>query len=250
MLTPFLKEKTPIAIAHRGGEGKGSENTLEAFSYAISLGYRYIETDIHATKDGKVVLFHDESLERLTDVRGLVKNFTYSELEKFKICGKYKIPTLEEAIVSWSDVFFNIDCKSDNVTLPLIKILNGNPKLLNRVCIGSFSGQRLNFIRNNLGSKIITSCGPQEVIKIKLSSLGLKYPSIKAHCIQIPLYYYGMPVLDKNLIKKSHELGLKVHVWTINKKSEMHKMLDLGVDGIISDKIDILKSVYKERKIW
>ena len=250
MIHPFLKDNKPIAIAHRGGQGKAAENTLEAFSQAISLGYKYIETDIHSTKDEKIVLFHDDMLDRITNGRGLVNNYSFTELEKFKVNGKYKIPSLEEVILSWPDVFLNIDCKADNGVLPLVKILKETPKLLNKICIGSFSGKRLEFIRNSLGSKVCTSCSPSEVIKIKLSSYGVKQSPVRANCIQIPEYHYGIPVLDKNLIKESHILGLKVHVWTINKRKDIEKMLDYGIDGIISDEIEILKSVFEERKIW
>ena len=245
----YLNLSKPIAIAHRGGAKYGFENTMEAFDNAISIGYKYLETDVHVTSDDRLVVFHDDTLDRVTDGKGYIYKYTWSELNKIKIGGKFKIPLLEDLILSWPKTNFNLDPKNDNVIMPLINFLKNN-KVLNRICVGSFSDKRLNVIRKAIGSELCTSACPSEVFKVKFSSLPMINSNIDANCIQVPIYYLGIQIIKKSFIEAAHNFGLMVHVWTINEKKEIELLLDLGVDGIISDNIKVLKKVFKERNIW
>ena len=145
----FLEEKF-LAFAHRGGNEFAPENSFRAFKSAVDIGYKYLETDVHLTKDGFLIAFHDDTLDRVTDKSGLIRDLTLSEIKKAKIAGTDEIPLLSELLNSFTDCFFNIDCKVDETVQPLINLIN-NKDFINRVCIGSFSQKRINFIRKSLG---------------------------------------------------------------------------------------------------
>jgi len=246
----FLKTKTPQPIAHRGGSFFGAENTMDCFEHAINMGFKTIETDIQATKDNKLVVFHDLTLDRLTSEKGIIKEKTWNELKNIKVLGKFQIPLLSDIFNIWPEIKINIDPKNDHCIDELIKFLEIND-YFDKICIGSFSGKRLEKLRDVFGSKLCTSAGPKEVLKLKIASIiGNHNISIDAQCVQVPIKYYGIKIIDRKFIEFCHNLNLKVHVWTINDILEMEKLLDLGVDGIISDNLEGLKTVFCKRKIW
>ena len=245
----YLKNKTPVAIAHRGGSNSGIENTLEAFENAINMGFNIIETDIQITKDKKLVVFHDLTLDRLTNTKGLVKDKTWNELKKIKILGKYSIPLLSDIFDKWPKIKINIDPKNDECIDYLISFLR-EYNCFEKICIGSFSGKRLQRLRKEFGPKLCTSAGPLEVLKLKLFSLINLSISIDANCVQVPLKYYRINIIDKNFIKFCQSQNLMVHVWTINDILEIERLLDLGVNGIISDNIEGLKKIFKKKNYW
>ena len=160
----YLINKNPVAIAHRGGSNSGIENTMEAFENAINMGFNIIETDIQITKDKKLVVFHDLTLDRLTNTKGLVKDKTWNELKKIKILGKYTIPLLVNIFDKWPKIKINIDPKNDECIDYLISFLREH-NCFEKICIGSFSGNRLKRLRKEFGSKLCTSAGPFEVLK-------------------------------------------------------------------------------------
>ena len=245
----YLNSENPVAIAHRGGSYLGSENTMEAFENAINMGFKFLETDIQITRDKKLIAFHDNTLNRVTDHKGYIINKTWNELKKTKVAGKFNIPLLSDIFYSWPEINLNIDPKNNASISTLIEFLKEN-KFFDRVCIGSFSGKRLETLRKIFGSSLCTSAGPLEVLKLKLSSLNLRKFKIDANCVQVPLRYFGIKIIDRNFINYCHELNLKVHVWTINEIKEMEKLLDLGVDGIMSDNLEGLKTVLTKRNLW
>jgi len=245
----YLNSDKPVAIAHRGGSYLGSENTMEAFENAINMGFKFLETDIQITRDKKLIAFHDDTLNRVTDGKGYLRNKTWNELRKIKVAGKYNIPLLSDILYSWPEINLNIDPKNNSSISTLIEFLKKN-NVFDRICIGSFSGKRLDNLRKIFGSALCTSAGPLEVLKLKLSSLNLRNFDIDANCVQVPLKYFGIKIIDRNFIDFCHELNLKVHVWTINEIQEMEKLLDLGVDGIMSDNLEGLKTVLTKRNIW
>ena len=169
---PYLNHNGFIAIAHRGGAGSWSENSMRAFERAVNLGYQYIETDAHITHDGVLLAFHDHVLDRVTDQIGRITELNYAQVADAKIDGREPIPRLEDALGAWPKIKFNIDAKNDAVVDPLCDLLS-RMNAVDRVCIGSFSGRRLIRIRQKLGPSICTSMGPREVLQLRLASLVL-----------------------------------------------------------------------------
>lgn len=248
---PYLDSDTPIAFAHRGGTSAAPENSMRAFEHAVNLGYRYIETDVHATSDGHVVAFHDNDLKRTCDSPLKIAEATIDELSHARIDGTDSIPLLTEILNAWPDVKVNIDCKSDAVVAPLIKQLRDS-QCLDRVCIGSFSDQRLARIREEFGSSVCTSMGPREVASLVLGTHARipVRPTKHALVAQIPVRQGPIPVVTRRTVQRAHDLGLLVHVWTIDEPEEIGRLLDLGADGIMSDDTIALRDVFHARGIW
>jgi glycerophosphoryl diester phosphodiesterase len=247
---PYLDHDSIIAFAHRGGIGEHPENSMPAFQQAIDMGYKYIETDVHATKDGVLMAFHDDDLLRTCGSNLNISDVEIGDLQSARIDGTEPIPTLEQILTTWPTVKVNIDCKSDRAVEPLIKILR-NVAIVKRVCIGSFSDRRLHHIRSELGPSLCTSLGPKEVAKLRLLSgftTNESFPG--AHAAQIPMKQGPLTLTTKRLVDHAHDLGLQVHVWTINEPSEMKQLIELGVDGIMTDKLQVLKDVLLLHNIW
>lgn len=244
----FLEEKF-LAFAHRGGNEFAPENSLRAFKSAVDIGYKYLETDVHLTKDGFLIAFHDDTLDRVTDKSGLIRDLTLSEIKKAKIAGTDEIPLLSELLNSFTDCFFNIDCKVDETVQPLINLIN-NKDFINRVCIGSFSQKRINFIRKSLGKEVKTSMGPAEVILSKfLSYTSLGY-NFKSSYTSIPIRRYGINLLDERNINYLKSNNQKVIAWTINDEDQMKMLINIGIDGIMTDNLTLLKKVLIEESLW
>jgi glycerophosphoryl diester phosphodiesterase len=248
---PYLDNTSPIAFAHRGGTSAAPENTLRAFNDAVTLGYRYIETDVHATSDGKLVAFHDNDLQRTCGKPWRIEETDWSTLSTARIAGTDPIPLLIDLLTTWPDVRINIDCKSDAAMQPLIATIRST-NCLDRICVGSFSDKRLRHIRSELGPGLCTSMGPQEVARLVLgSTTGIPInPSQHALVAQVPVRQGPIPVVTRKSIARAHQLGLQVHVWTIDDPIEMGQLLDLGVDGVMSDDTRALKDVFVARKLW
>jgi glycerophosphoryl diester phosphodiesterase len=250
---PYLDTTGPIALAHRGASKDQPENTMAAFESAVDLGYRYLETDVHVTRDGMLIAFHDDRLDRVTHHKGLISDLDWSEIKQARVDGQEPIPLLEDLFDRWPQVRINLDPKSDAAVAPLIKIIKDR-KLVERVCIGSFSGDRLKIFRESFGREICTSMGPMDVFRLRMTSLPFPAPfqqqSFAAQCVQVPLTRWGLPIIDKLFVSTAHKLGLRVHVWTINDETEMIRLLDLGVDGLISDEAKLLKSIFTSRGLW
>ena len=241
MLHPFLKHPTVLAFAHRGDQSIGPENTLSAFEGAVNLGFKYLETDVHATVDGKLVAFHDIRLDRISNTTGQITEKRYAVIKKIKIGSSERIPLLEDLLGYFPNTHFNIDLKSTNSLNPLIKVIK-KTNSANRICIGSFSDKRLIQIRHAL-PEVCTSMGPREVFLARAINLEFFNKRIKANCIQIPHYWRGIRLVNEKFIKKIKSLDLQIHVWTINSASEINQLLDIGVDGIMTDNLLLLKNV-------
>ena len=246
---PYLDNPHPIVLAHRGGDEVAPENTMAAFEAAVAIGCRYIETDVHATADGVLLAFHDDRLDRVTDRAGVIAHLPYAQVRRARVGGAHPVPTFEELLHAWPDLRLNIDPKADNAEAPLIDMLR-RADVLHRVCIGSFSGARLARLRKALGPGLCTSMGPWDVARLRFASWGVPTGRFDATCAQIPLNGYGVPLADAAFVRAAHARGLHVHVWTINDDSEMRRLLDTGVDGIVTDKPGRLKSILQERGQW
>ncbi|MDG4826087.1 glycerophosphodiester phosphodiesterase [Asanoa sp. WMMD1127] len=248
---PYLDAPTPIAFAHRGGAADGDENTAEAFGRAIALGYRYVETDVHGTRDGVAVVFHDPDLRRLTGQPGQIKNLTIKDLESVRVAGSAAVPRLDDVLAAWPQVRFNIDVKASPGIAPTVQAVN-DAKAGDRVLLASFSDARLARIRALAGPTIATSLGMRGVTRLWLASRRNRpvklHPSVVA--AQVPPRYGRLTVVDPRFVAYAHRLGLQVHVWTIDDPDPMHHLLDLGVDGIMTDRVDVLRDVFIARGHW
>lgn len=240
-----------LAFAHRGGDEVAPENTIAAFEAAVELGYRYLETDVHCTRDGRLVAFHDDRLDRVTDARGRVADKTLAEIRVARIGGAHEIPLFEDLLDRWPWVHFNIDPKSDRAVQPLVDLLR-RTEALDRVCVGSFSGRRLERIQHALGARLCCSLGPMDVTRLRLASLRPSRPPrpMAANCVQVPVRHYGIPVIDRRFIDAAHRHGLQVHAWTINDENEMARLIDLGIDGLMTDRPALLRAVLTRRGLW
>ena len=244
----FLKEKF-LAFAHRGGNDFAPENSYKSFKNAVDMGYRYLETDVHLTKDGYLIAFHDNSLDRVTNKTGLIKDLNLREVKEAKIDGSEEIPLLSELLDSFSNCFFNSDCKVDETVNPLIRLIKSR-SIVERVCIGSFSQKRIDFIRKNLGKSVNTSMGPKEILLAKALSFVSANHCYKSTYASLPIKRYGIRLLNKSYIDYLKANNQKIIAWTINNEDEMRMLIKRGVDGIMTDKISLLKKVLIEENLW
>lgn len=247
---PYLDHPRPIAFAHRGGTEAAPENTMAAFEAAVRLGYRYLETDVHPTKDGVLVAFHDDRLDRVSDQRGAIADRTWTEIAQVELMGGQRIPRLDDLLAAWGDVRFNIDPKSDASAKLLPGVFARVGVGLDRVCIGSFSDRRLERLRAELGPDLCTSMGPREVVRLRLAALSIPTGPFAARCAQVPVWYGPIPVVDRRFVEAARSRDLQVHVWTVNEEREMEQLIRLGVDGIITDRPSLLKEVLEAHGLW
>ena len=238
---PYLDESGVSIFAHRGGSIEAPENTLEAFQYALDLGCEYIETDVQLSKDGIPYIFHDDDLKRIPGVDKNFGDLWSSEISNLKIFNSYSIPTLKECLEQFPNTKFNIDLKTDAVMEPALNEMK-KMNAMHRICIASFSDERLNFTRQNF-PEVCLSMGPKEIWSLKKRTWGFNSKKILGNCVQVPIYKYGIKIVTKKFVTKIHQLGLKIHVWTINNDKTMQKLIDIGVDGIITDKPSVLKEL-------
>ena len=250
MSHPFVQSANPIAFAHRGGASDAPENTMPAFQRAMDLGYRYIETDVHATKDGVLLAFHDDDLMRTCGQPGVISEMNYDEVRKFRIDGQEPIPLMQEIFDAWPEAMVNIDCKADSALLPLTSALRGSG-ILDRVCIGSFSDKRIATLRETFGPALCTSLGPREVAKLRVRSwVGPARSFPGAYAAQVPHKQGPLTITDKKFVEEAHQSGLKVHVWTIDVAHDMQRLIDLGVHGLMTDQSITLKKVLEANNLW
>ena len=222
---------------------------MPAFAAAVELGYTYLETDVHCTSDGVLVAFHDDRLERVTDGTGLVAELPWREVAAARIGGIEPIPRFDELVTSFPNARFNIDAKADSSVDALIDSV-ARLGILDRVCLASFSDRRIRRMRQALGPRACHSLGRTGVSRLRAASFGAPFGRTTATCVQVPRRAGGHTLVDERFVTTSHRLGLQVHVWTIDDAAEMRELLDLGVDGIMTDRPGVLREVLIERGEW
>ncbi|MCU1603745.1 MAG: Glycerophosphoryl diester phosphodiesterase [Modestobacter sp.] len=248
----FLDGPTPVAMAHRGGAIEHVENTMPAFEACLALGYRYLETDVRVTADGVLVAFHDPTLDRVTDRTGRVENLPWREVRSALIGGREPVIRLDDLLGAWPDVRFNLDIKAAGVLAPLVRTVR-RLKVEDRICLASFSDARIAAARRVFGPDVCTSLGPRGVAALRLSSYSPRAAGlvrIQAGCAQVPLQLGGRPLIDERFIEAAHARSLQVHVWTVDTEREAAELLDLGVDGVMTDRPAMLRDVLKARGQW
>ncbi|MFT5432717.1 MAG: glycerophosphoryl diester phosphodiesterase [Myxococcota bacterium] len=253
---PFLEHAGVLAFAHRGGArfedddaSVPPENTLAAFQSCVDMGYRYVETDVHLTRDGVLVAFHDDTLDRATDRTGRIADLTWSEVREARVGGSEGIPLFEDVLGTWPELRVNIDPKHDRAVEALTEVIK-RTGAIDRVCVGAFSDARLRRVRRLLGPRLCTSLGPIGVTRLKARTVGLPVGSFVQGCAQVPVRQGPITVVDRRFVSGAHRLGLQVHVWTIDDPSEMERLIELGVDGLMTDRPRILRDVLMKHRLW
>lgn len=222
------------------------ENTLPAFEHAVDLGYRYLETDVHATADGVLVAFHDDDLLRTCGIDARISDLTWDEVAAARVDGREPIPRMGDLLARFPDTYFNIDAKSDPAADALAGLIERTDSI-DRVCAASFSHHRLRRLRKRLGSGLLTNLAPLHVGLLRV--IG-RLPGGAATVAQVPVESGWFRVVNARFIASAQREGIPVHVWTIDDRDEMHRLLDLGVDGIMTDRPEVLRDVFVERGIW
>lgn len=222
---------------------------MAAFRRAYQEGYRYLETDVHATRDGQLVAFHDMSLGRVTDGRGQIAELSWTQVRRARIAGTEPIPLMADLLEEFPDARFNIDAKADPAVGPLADLIRRTGSK-DRVCLGSFSDRRLTSLRAVVGPRVATSMSPREVFRL-VRAARLRRPfATPAVAAQVPVAFSRATIVTRTFLDTAHRAGLEVHVWTIDDEGEMRRLLDLGVDGLMSDRPDRLRRVLAERGAW
>ena len=243
----------PEIIAHRGGLWPGmSENTLEAFAAAASAGVEWMETDVHASADGILFAAHDADLNRIAGLDHTIRELPAAELDRVELLAGGRLPRLEALVEALPQVRWNIDVKAAHSIGPMIRFVH-NFHAADRIRLASFDSTTLRRLRIALPG-VRTSTGTTETA---LFALG-RIPGVPAHgaaplppgvdALQVPAPFKGIPVVTADFVDRAHRSGLLVHVWTINDEATMRSLLDLGVDGIVTDDVELGLDVLASRR--
>ena len=258
---PYLAGGYPRAYAHRGwhvGDLAGCENTLAAFHRAVDEGFGYLELDVHASVDGVPVVHHDATLDRTTDGAGLIADLPAAALTQVRVNGREPIPLLEQVLTELPTTRVTIELKAHGVVEPVLAVLERTDSW-HRVCLGSYHDGRLTRARNAAGARLFTSLAQASAFGLRarawLDALPrplsqLPSPPVQGNLAQLPRRFGALTVVDDALLRTAHAGRREVHVWTVDDPVEMGALLDLGVDGLLSDRPDLLREVLHSRDTW
>jgi len=257
----YLSHEHPIRLAHRGSREIWPQNSMAAFQGAVDLGYRYLETDLHMSADGRIVVFHDDHLDDVTDGVGNVWDHDWDELAVLDAAFHFDpanghpyrgtglgIPLFSEAVTAFPGVLWNLDLKQTGIAVAVAEEI-ARLGIEDRVLIGSFHDDRIKEFRRITDGRVATSAGPRETARALLAAMCGLAPRGGADAFQVPEKAGPLKVAGRRFVEAAHRAGRQVHVWTVNEKAAMHRLLDLGVDGIITDRPDLLNEVLEEREI-
>ncbi len=252
-------------MAHRGDANQAPENTVEAMRGALETGVDTLETDVRLTKDGHLILFHDDDLKRTTGVEGTVRELTLDELRQidlghtfspdgthFPCRGKgLRVVTIQEAFERFPDTRFNIDIKDDDKAAPAVLAeAIKEYEHQNSIVIASFIPSTLERFREIMPS-VPTSAHPSEVrrflIATRLRAVGIVCRGISYRVLQVPVKYGSVQVVSLRFVEEAHKRNLAIHVWTINDSETMEWLIDLGLDGIFTDEAALMRQVLEEK---
>ena len=245
----FIRSTNIVPIAHRGASLLASENSFESFRKAFDLGYRVIETDIHSSKDGTAYIFHDITLERLTGENLKISDLKDVDIDSLKINNSSVIPRLSNVFEEFPEGLFNLDAKTWKSTMPIVETIK-NMGCRSRVCIGSFNDWRINAIIKELGLETCHSMGTSNVIKFYLGAQLGTEQHFTSQCIQLPIKMFGISLTTRQVLSYARKLGIKIHFWTVNNPVVMQNLLELNVDGIMTDDCALLKTIMEEKHKW
>lgn len=251
-------------FAHRGGAALWPENTLESFRGGLAAGCGWIETDVHMTRDGEIVTFHDHGLRRTTNGRGRIRDLSLAELRQldagynfspdgrsFPFRGKgITVPTLAELVELDPTARINVEIKQlqPSMVAALWRFINERG-LHDRMLVASESADTVREFRNLARGTVATSAGKREAFAFWLAArAGLidRLP-IEYDALQVPIGFRGLAVVTPAFVEAAHRRGLQVHVWTIDSLAQMKWLIDVEVDGIMTDHPDRLAELLRER---
>jgi glycerophosphoryl diester phosphodiesterase len=251
----FLRCAGRIAMAHQGFTAfRLPKNSMGAFHEAAKLGFLYIETDVRATRDGVAVILHDRRLEPESGVPGAIDRLYWRDVRKANLGAGESIPTLDELLTGLPNTRINLDIKAASAiepTVAVIERLNAH----NRVLVTSFSDRRRRRALRLLSKRVASSAGTGALLAL----LAAKTPAARAYawrmlrdsdCVQLPPRLGSVPIITPRMVQALHASGRQVHAWTIDDPAAMHALLDINVDGIISDRADLLRDVLIARNEW
>lgn len=257
---PFLSpELRPRAFAHRGwhiGELAGMENSLSAFRRAVREGFHYLETDVHATSDGVAVVHHDPDLRRTTDSTGEIRRRRWSSVSDARVGGREPVCSLDQLLEELPGALLNIDVKADSAVVATLRTIRRH-NAWHRVCLAGFSDRRLGVLRAHGDARLLTSMGPMEIGGLWLGSRASALAGAVGRAslpvgvaAQVPRRHRGVHVVDRRFVERAHARSTEVHVWTVDDPGEMAELLDVGVDGVLTDRPDLLRDVLRGREQW
>ena len=238
-----------LPFAHRGAGRLAPENTMRAFAGAVEMGFPCLETDIQVSRDGVPFAFHDDDLKRLTGEGRRIIDLSAADIASLRVGGDHAIPRLADLLEAFPETLFNLDAKTDATPAPLAAQINRHGAA-RRVCIGAFSDARIRATLKHLPPGTCHSIGTGQAVRFLLGArtgLPLRF---SARCAQLPRRWHGVTLVSRRVLAYARRRGLRLHVWTINEASEMHALLDLGVDGIMTDDCALLRRVMQERGLW
>lgn len=248
----YLRFAGPIPFAHRGGAAEAVENSWSAFERAVSLGYRYMETDVRTTSDGVALAFHDRRLERLVHRPGLLARTSWAELGHAVLDDGRAIPRIADLLGAWPEVRWNIDIKTSSAVAPVVEAV-ARAGAVDRVLVTAFSDARTARARRRLGRGVATGAGRVAIARLlaakRLPALARTIGPWPA-AAQVPLARRGVPIVDDAFLRACHSVDVAVHVWTVDDEPMINQLLDLGVDGIMTDRPTVLKQVMVARGQW
>ena len=222
---------------------------MPAFERAVSLGFTHVELDVHATRDGVVIIHHDDTLQRMADDRRAIADLDWTELRQIRTRGGARVPQLDELLSTFPDLFVNIEPKSDRVLAPLAALLHRHDAV-SRIGIGCFDPQRTARMCALLGGAVAWSPAHAGVLRLWLSGWGLPTGRLGFPMVQVPTHFNGIPVVTPRFVEAAHARGIQVHVWTVDEEAEMERLLDMGVDALMTDRPSLLRAVMERRGEW
>jgi glycerophosphoryl diester phosphodiesterase len=266
MAHPYFEVPTPTVIGHRGAAGEAPENTLPSFERALAQGAHVLETDVHLTRDGTVVLIHDDEVDRTTDGRGRVAELDLPALRRLDAGARFaapgggfpyrgrglRIPTLEEAFRAFPGARFNLELKEDvpglvEGTVGIVAAA-GRAKATLLTAAEDAVMARLRAVLGRTGVPAAVGASTGDVLAFLRSAREGRPPPPEAMALQVPAQFGGAPVVTGEFVRHAHAHGIAVHVWTVNEVEEMHRLLDLGVDGLVTDFPARMVAVVAERE--
>ncbi|MET4705709.1 glycerophosphodiester phosphodiesterase [Frigoribacterium sp. UYMn621] len=246
----FFVGPLPRVLAHRGLATDAPENTLLAFFSALAIGVTHLETDVHASADGIAVISHDPDLARTAGIAGRVEELTFAELQEVDLGHGQTYPSLEEALVAFPEARFNIDLKSDAVVRPAVEAIL-SASATHRVLVTSFdNARRLRAVRALPGVATSASAVPfaGALFAVTLGLVPLARRLLRdVQAVQVPERVRGIRVITARTVRLLKRAGVEVQVWTVNEPDDMRRLLDLGVDGLITDRADLALRLLKAR---